>query len=253
MEFYEKTLGLELGMKEQERRVAFYWIGGQGKTALGLWENPPWALERDAGNRIIKQHFAFEVDPSNLGSVVAGLKQRGIQPRNFFGEATDTPSVFGWVPAASISLLAKPSASSLAKNFRVWKTPPKPRNNLLFSGIFTLSNCNIRRQSLPSGTARQDCQEYVPEGLKRNFGICNCHHQWTGVPGKRWHATTSTLLGEPAIIFKCNRISKFCSGPEGVTPHFCNTPERRDKSVASLPAASVPSRFSPANKRTCPF
>lgn len=102
MEFYEKTLGLELGMNEQERRVAFYWIGGQGKTALGLWENPPWVLERDVGNRIIKQHFAFEVDPSNLGRAVAGLKQRGIQPRNFFGEATDTPSVFGWVPAASI-------------------------------------------------------------------------------------------------------------------------------------------------------
>jgi hypothetical protein len=30
MEFYGKVLGLALGMKEQTRRVAFYWVGGQG-------------------------------------------------------------------------------------------------------------------------------------------------------------------------------------------------------------------------------
>lgn len=102
MEFYEKTVGLELGMKEQARRAAFYWIGGQGKTALGLWENPPWASERDAGNQIITQHFAFEIDPANLSRAVDGIKQRGIEPRNFFEEITDIPSVFGWVPAASI-------------------------------------------------------------------------------------------------------------------------------------------------------
>jgi lactoylglutathione lyase len=34
--------------------------------------------------------------------VVAGIKQSGIELRNFFGETTDVPSVFGWVPAASI-------------------------------------------------------------------------------------------------------------------------------------------------------
>jgi len=30
MDFYGKVLGLELGMKEQARRVTFYWVGGQG-------------------------------------------------------------------------------------------------------------------------------------------------------------------------------------------------------------------------------
>ena len=38
MEFYEKTLGLELGEKEEGRRAAFYWIGGHGEAMLGLWE-----------------------------------------------------------------------------------------------------------------------------------------------------------------------------------------------------------------------
>src|ERR1700746_3246946 len=41
--------------------------------------------------------FAFEIDPADLGRVVATMKQRGIELRNFFGETTDVPSVFGWV------------------------------------------------------------------------------------------------------------------------------------------------------------
>ena len=102
VEFYEKILGLELGMKEQARRVAFYWIGGQGKTALGLWKNPPWVSDGNTAGQIITQHFAFEIEPADLGRAVAGIKERGIELRNFFGETTDVPSVFGWVPAASI-------------------------------------------------------------------------------------------------------------------------------------------------------
>jgi lactoylglutathione lyase len=94
MEFYEKNLGLELGMIEQARRVAFYWIGGRGKTVLGLWEKPPWASEKDAGVQIITQHFAFEIDLADLGRAVAGIKQRGIELRNFFGQITDVPSAF---------------------------------------------------------------------------------------------------------------------------------------------------------------
>ncbi len=102
MEFYEKILGLELGMKEQARRVAFYWIGGRGKTALGLWEKPPWVSERNAGDPLITEHFAFEIDLADLGRAMAGIKQRGIELRNFFGQITDVPSAFGWMPAASI-------------------------------------------------------------------------------------------------------------------------------------------------------
>jgi lactoylglutathione lyase len=102
MEFYEKIVGLELGMKEQARRVAFYWIGGQGKSVLGLWENPPWASGRNAGDRIIPQHFAFEIDLADLIHALFGIKQRGIELHNFFEQTTDVPSVFGWIPAASI-------------------------------------------------------------------------------------------------------------------------------------------------------
>jgi lactoylglutathione lyase len=102
MEFYAKVLGLELGLKEESRRVAIYWIGGRTKSALGLWEKPPWVYETTAGDQIVTQHFAFEIDLADLGRVVTSMKQRGIELRNFFGETTDVPSVFGWVPAASI-------------------------------------------------------------------------------------------------------------------------------------------------------
>lgn len=102
MEFYEKVLGLELGLKEESRRVAIYWIGGKTRSALGLWEKPPWVSETNARDQIVTQHFAFEIDLADLGRVVAGVKQRGIEFRNFFGQTTDIPSVFGWVPAASI-------------------------------------------------------------------------------------------------------------------------------------------------------
>jgi hypothetical protein len=32
--------------------------------------------------------------------------------------------------------------------------------------------------------------------------------QWTGMPGRMWHATTSTLFGEPAMVFNCSSSSK---------------------------------------------
>ncbi len=93
---------LELAMKEQERRVAFYWIGGQGKTVLGLWEKPPWAPGTNPKDQMITQHFAFEIDLADLGRTVAAAKQRGIEMRNFSGQITDVPSVLGWFPVASI-------------------------------------------------------------------------------------------------------------------------------------------------------
>ena len=39
MSFFGQTLGLELAEVFWKRRVAFYWIGGQGNSMLGLWED----------------------------------------------------------------------------------------------------------------------------------------------------------------------------------------------------------------------
>lgn len=101
MGFYGDVLGLELGLKDTERRVALYWIGKSRIAMLGLWEKPPWESEA-GGNRIVSQHLAFEVGFEDLRIAIDRLKQHKIEVRDFFDCVTDEPSVFGWMPAASI-------------------------------------------------------------------------------------------------------------------------------------------------------
>jgi lactoylglutathione lyase len=102
MEFYGNLLGLELAHTELARRAAFYWLGERRNTMLGIWENPPWAGAELPGNPISIQHIAFETEIGDLGGAIGNLKERGILLRSFFDEVTDQPSVFGWIPAASI-------------------------------------------------------------------------------------------------------------------------------------------------------
>jgi catechol 2,3-dioxygenase-like lactoylglutathione lyase family enzyme len=94
MEFYGNLLGLQLGTRDDTRRLAIYWIGGRGHSFLGLWEKPQ--------NEIFRQHFAFEVDVARLHDAILALSHQRIQVRNFFDEPTDVPSVFAWMPAASV-------------------------------------------------------------------------------------------------------------------------------------------------------
>jgi lactoylglutathione lyase len=126
MAFYGEVLGLELGLHQKERRAAFYWIGRDRSAMLGLWEKPPWFVPMDgpsdvsgnglpaqrtktardgdpAGkNKVLPQHLAFAVELEDLTSAIDRLKQRGVELRDFFDRVTDEPSVFGWIPAASI-------------------------------------------------------------------------------------------------------------------------------------------------------
>ena len=92
--FYEKVLGLQLGTRDDTRRLAIYWIGGWGQAFLGLWEKPQ--------DQILTQHFAFEVNLAHLEDAVLALTHQRIEVRNFFEERTSVPSVFGWIPAASV-------------------------------------------------------------------------------------------------------------------------------------------------------
>jgi len=101
MKFYGEVLGLELGLKESKRRAAFYWIGRNHTTMLGIWEAPPWVPPGTA-NLIRPQHLAFEVNFQDLAAAIGRLKKHGIELRDFFDQVTEEPSVFGWMPAASI-------------------------------------------------------------------------------------------------------------------------------------------------------
>ena len=95
MRFYEQVLGLELGRFEEDRRVAFYWIGKRGEAMLGLWEKPR--------HQVIPQHYAFRCSIEAVtGKSVQFLEHRGLAHYNFLKEGTGEPMVFGWMPAVSI-------------------------------------------------------------------------------------------------------------------------------------------------------
>ncbi len=95
MDFFGRTLGLELAEVFWERRVAFYWIGGQGNSMLGLWEvgTTPQRLSL---------HIAFRADLPHLLDAPALLRAADVVPLDFWGQPTDEPVVFGWIPAASL-------------------------------------------------------------------------------------------------------------------------------------------------------
>src|SRR4051794_37383323 len=93
--FYGETLGLELGLVDEERRVAFYWVGGRGGAMLGVWGKP--APEIRPG------HFAFRASIEDvLPRAVAYLKERHLEARNFLNDGSERPMVFGWMPAIAI-------------------------------------------------------------------------------------------------------------------------------------------------------
>jgi lactoylglutathione lyase len=106
LEFYTAVLGLELAVRREvdaarvdahsrgARRFALLWVGGRGRALLGLWERPR--------EQIRPQHFAFEVGLPELPVLVSRLEEHGIELRDFFQQRTTTPTVFGFIPAASI-------------------------------------------------------------------------------------------------------------------------------------------------------
>ncbi|MBC8160241.1 MAG: VOC family protein [Roseiflexaceae bacterium] len=94
MAFYEHVLGLELGRKEESRRVAFYWVGGRGEAMLGLWEVP--------AERVVAQHFAFRSSLEDMQHALEYLHERGLQGHNFLNDGGEHPMVFGWMPALAL-------------------------------------------------------------------------------------------------------------------------------------------------------
>ncbi|MGB0839179.1 MAG: VOC family protein, partial [Chitinophagales bacterium] len=54
MEFYGQVLGLKQAHYTEERRAAFFWIGKDKQSMLGLWEKPKAEIDI--------RHFAFECE-----------------------------------------------------------------------------------------------------------------------------------------------------------------------------------------------
>jgi lactoylglutathione lyase len=95
VEFYRDVVGFELALEVPERSAAFFWIGGAGRSMLGLWGigSAPMGTEL---------HVAFDVSLDDLLGAPAQLRKAGVTPLSFFGQETDEPTVIGWMPAATL-------------------------------------------------------------------------------------------------------------------------------------------------------
>ncbi|RZK57735.1 MAG: VOC family protein [Pedobacter sp.] len=95
IDFYQNVLGLTKCGYNDERRIAFFWIGEPKAAMLGLWEKPK--------EQIDIRHFAFRCDVDYvLNRSVAFLKARNLQPYNFLKDGNEKPMVFAWMPAIAI-------------------------------------------------------------------------------------------------------------------------------------------------------
>lgn len=92
-QFYEQLLGLEVGWIDEKQRRVLYWVGGPGRSMLGVREVPP--------DQITRQHFSFEVTVEDMQNAVAFLTGLGIKCHNFLDDDA-SPQVFGWMPAVAI-------------------------------------------------------------------------------------------------------------------------------------------------------
>src|SRR5271155_4565630 len=118
MSFFGQTLGLELAEVSWKRRVAFYWIGGQGNSMLGLWEV-------GTSPQRLSLHVAFQSDLPDLLDAPARLRAANVVPLDFGGEPTDEPVVIGWMPAASL-YFRDPDGNMLGFFFFLAPPPPPP-------------------------------------------------------------------------------------------------------------------------------
>lgn len=95
VDFYKNVLGLEQCGYNDERRIAFFWVGKPQEYMLGIWEKPK--------QEIVKMHFAFRCDKDDiLDNSAKFLNDRNLKPYNFLKDGTDKPMVFAWMPAVAI-------------------------------------------------------------------------------------------------------------------------------------------------------
>ena len=93
--FYSNTLGLTQCHYEEERKIAFFWIGKPQEAMLGIWEKPK--------NEIDIRHFAFRCDVEDvLNKSVNFLESKNLKPYNFLNNGNHEPMVFAWMPALAI-------------------------------------------------------------------------------------------------------------------------------------------------------
>ncbi len=93
--FYRDVVGLQVGLLQPERPAAFFWVGGRGRSMLGIFSLGSCPLT-------MQHHLAFQVKLENVLSAPQKLRSAGITPLGGGREPINEPVVFAWGPAASV-------------------------------------------------------------------------------------------------------------------------------------------------------
>jgi catechol 2,3-dioxygenase-like lactoylglutathione lyase family enzyme len=99
--FYRDVVGLELGLLQSERPAAFFWVGGRGRSMMGMFTSGSWPI------KTMQHHVSFEVRLEDILAAPQRLRSADITPLGRprlggRGEPIDEPIVFAWMPAASV-------------------------------------------------------------------------------------------------------------------------------------------------------
>jgi catechol 2,3-dioxygenase-like lactoylglutathione lyase family enzyme len=82
--FYREVLGLEVGLRNEERRRVFLRAGGHSGMIVLLEDKTDWP----------RQHFAFTIDEADIESAASRLKELGVE--------AEGPVFHEWMPAKSV-------------------------------------------------------------------------------------------------------------------------------------------------------
>jgi len=129
--FYRDIVGLSIALEIPERGAAFLWVGGPGRSMLGLWSlgSAPIGL---------RLHVAFTVSLEDVLDSPRALDAVGVTPLSFFGEPSSEPSVLAWMPAAAVYFL-DPDGHQL-EYLAMLEEPPRPE-----AGIVPWSQWTVRQ------------------------------------------------------------------------------------------------------------
>ena len=82
--FYREVLGLEVGLRNEERNLVFLRAGGQNGMIVLQEDKSEWPT----------LHFAFTVSEADIEGAAARLKEQGVEARG--------PVFHEWMPALSV-------------------------------------------------------------------------------------------------------------------------------------------------------
>ncbi|SRR5712692_7048231 len=74
--FYCDVVGLEVGLLQPERPAAFFWVGGRGRSMMGLFTLESWPLTMKQQ----QHHVAFQVTLEDVLTAPERLRSVGVTP-----------------------------------------------------------------------------------------------------------------------------------------------------------------------------